>query len=41
MLRDIIENPIKMDKEGMMEVPQEPGLGIIMNEDAVKKYRIN
>lgn len=41
MLRDIILNPIKMDKNGMMDVPQTPGLGIIMDEAAVKKYRIN
>lgn len=41
MLRDIIENPIKMNGEGMMEVPNGPGLGIIMNEKAIRKYQIN
>ena len=41
MLRDIIINPIKMSSEGMMEVPQTPGLGILIDEKAIKKYRVN
>ena len=41
MLRDIIENPIQMSADGMMQVPQGPGLGIVMNEKAIKKYQIN
>lgn len=41
MLREIIENPITMDQDGMMDVPQEPGLGIIMNEEAIQRYRID
>lgn len=40
MLRDIIANPIEMDREGWMEVPQGPGLGIEIDEAAVEKYRI-
>lgn len=41
MLRDIIANPIQMDGDGMMDVPQGPGLGIIIDEEAVERYRIN
>lgn len=41
MLHDVIANPIKMDSHGMMDVPQGPGLGIEIDEDAVKHYRIN
>ena len=41
MLREIIENPVTMDQDGMLDVPQEPGLGIIMNEEAIQKYRID
>ena len=41
MLREIIENPSTMDQDGMMDVPQEPGLGIIMNEEAIQRYRID
>ncbi len=41
MLREIIKNPIEIDKNGMMSVPQLPGLGIDIDEAAVKKFRIN
>jgi L-alanine-DL-glutamate epimerase-like enolase superfamily enzyme len=40
MLRDIIENPVEMDDKGMIAVPQGPGLGIIINEKAIEKYRV-
>jgi len=36
MLRGIIRSPIQMDRNGMMPVPQGPGLGIEMNEQAVE-----
>lgn len=41
MLRDIIKNPVQMDKNGMMDVPQGVGLGIEVDEAAVRKYSIN
>jgi L-alanine-DL-glutamate epimerase-like enolase superfamily enzyme len=41
MLRDVIENPVEMDSNGMIAVPQGAGLGIIINEKAVAKYRVN
>lgn len=41
MLRDVIANPIIMDSHGMMDVPQGPGLGIEIDEDAVSHYRVN
>ena len=40
MLRDIIENPLQMDSDGFISVPQSPGLGVIINEKAVEKYRV-
>lgn len=40
MLRDIIKNPVQMDKNGMMSVPQTAGLGIEVDEAAVKKYSV-
>ena len=40
MLRDIIANPVQMDAEGMIAVPDGDGLGIIINEEAVHKYRV-
>jgi len=38
-LQEIIKNPLKM-KEGYIEVPEGPGLGIEVDEDAVNKYRV-
>ena len=40
MLKDIIANPVQMDAEGYMTVPDGDGLGIIINEDAVERYRV-
>jgi L-alanine-DL-glutamate epimerase-like enolase superfamily enzyme len=40
MLRDIIENPVQMDSEGMIQVPQGSGLGIEVNEKAIEKYKV-
>ncbi len=40
MLRDIIRNPIQMDKEGMIPVPQGPGLGIDIDEKAIARFRV-
>ena len=41
MLRDIIANPVELHDDGMLDVPQSPGLGIEVNEDALKKYRVS
>ncbi len=41
MLREIIRNPIQLDKDGMIPVPQGPGLGIQMDEKAIARFRIN
>jgi L-alanine-DL-glutamate epimerase-like enolase superfamily enzyme len=40
MLREIIRNPIPLERDGTMLVPQGPGLGIDIDEDAVAKYRV-
>jgi L-alanine-DL-glutamate epimerase-like enolase superfamily enzyme len=39
MLREIIRNPIELDKHGMMAVPQAPGLGIEIDEKAVRRFQ--
>jgi L-alanine-DL-glutamate epimerase-like enolase superfamily enzyme len=41
MLREIIQNPVQMDKEGYIPVPQGAGLGIDINEQALKRFCIN
>jgi L-alanine-DL-glutamate epimerase-like enolase superfamily enzyme len=40
MLREIIRNPIQMGSDGMVPVPQEPGLGIEVDEQAVERFRV-
>jgi len=40
MLREIIRNPIPMDPDGMMPVPQGPGLGIEVDEKSVERFRV-
>jgi len=40
MLREIIANPIEMDADGLIAVPQGAGLGVEVNEEAVGRYRI-
>ena len=41
MLRYVVENHVVMDADGMIPVPEGPGLGIEMNEKAIEKYRIS
>lgn len=41
MLREVIQNPVKMDTSGFIPVPNGPGLGIQINEEAVKKFCVN
>jgi L-alanine-DL-glutamate epimerase-like enolase superfamily enzyme len=38
MLREIIRNPVRMDADGFMAVPQGPGLGIEVDEKAVQRF---
>jgi L-alanine-DL-glutamate epimerase-like enolase superfamily enzyme len=40
MLREIIRNPVQMDQDGQIPVPQEPGLGIDIDEEAVGRFRV-
>ena len=41
MLREIIRNPVLMNEQGYIPVPQGPGLGIEIDENAVRRFRIN
>jgi L-rhamnonate dehydratase len=40
VLREIIANPLQMDADGMIAVPQGPGLGIEIDERAVNRFRV-
>ncbi len=41
MLREVIENPVRLESDGYIAVPQGPGLGIEINEAAVRKFSVN
>lgn len=41
MLREIIANPVKLAADGTIAVPQGPGLGIEIDEAAVRRFQIN
>jgi len=38
MLREIIRNPVRLEADGFMMVPQAPGLGIEVDEKAVRRF---
>ncbi len=40
MLRDIVKNPIALESDGTICVPEGPGLGIEIDEAAVARYRV-
>lgn len=40
VLREIVKEPIQMDKDGMLAVPQRPGLGVEIDEKAIERFRI-
>jgi L-alanine-DL-glutamate epimerase-like enolase superfamily enzyme len=35
---ELVASPWKLDSEGMLEIPDRPGLGVSINMDAVEKY---
>ena len=39
-LRDILIKPLLEPKEGYLKVPDKPGLGIEVDQEALEKYRI-
>ncbi|MFO0889477.1 MAG: enolase C-terminal domain-like protein [Isosphaeraceae bacterium] len=40
MLREVIANPVALDADGTIAVPDGPGLGIEINEAAVQRFRV-
>jgi L-alanine-DL-glutamate epimerase-like enolase superfamily enzyme len=41
MLREIILDPVRLDADGFLPVPQAPGLGIEVDEAAVRRFCVN
>lgn len=39
--RNLSLNPLEIDKEGYIKVPEEPGIGVKLNEKAINRYRVN
>jgi D-galactarolactone cycloisomerase len=35
---EIVETPWRLDADGMLRIPESPGLGLRLNRDALKKY---
>jgi L-alanine-DL-glutamate epimerase-like enolase superfamily enzyme len=40
-LREVLTRQSFVAKEGMLSIPDEPGLGVELNEDAITKYRVS
>lgn len=38
---DLLETPVVVDSDGVVSVPDEPGLGIRLNQDTVERYRVH
>ena len=36
----VLKEPIRIDKDGYVKIPEKPGLGIELNEEVVKKYAV-
>ena len=41
MLREIIRNPVQLDADGYRQVPHGAGLGMDIDEKAVKRFCVN
>lgn len=40
LISEILVPPLKIDPTGAIELPRRPGLGVDLNEDLVKRYRV-
>jgi D-galactarolactone cycloisomerase len=40
-LRDVLTGPLIAPKNGLLDVPEKPGLGVEVNDKALGKYRLN
>jgi L-alanine-DL-glutamate epimerase-like enolase superfamily enzyme len=39
-LDDVVRDPLELEK-GMVKIPDDPGLGVIIDEEKVARYRID
>jgi D-galactarolactone cycloisomerase len=40
-LRDILTEPLLTPKDGLLKVPEKPGLGVEINEEVLDEYRVD
>jgi D-galactarolactone cycloisomerase len=40
-LRDELTEPLLVPQNGLLKVPEKPGLGVDVNEEMLEKYRID
>jgi len=40
IISDLLEPPLTPDRDGLIEVPTAPGLGVSLNEKVVERYRV-
>jgi D-galactarolactone cycloisomerase len=38
---NLLQEPIKINKDGYIDLPQKPGLGVALDQAAVKRYRVD
>ncbi len=41
IISDLLDPPLAPDASGLLEVPRRPGLGYVLNEDVVSRYRVS
>jgi L-alanine-DL-glutamate epimerase-like enolase superfamily enzyme len=39
-LQGTLQEPLKIDKEGYVHLPQRPGIGVELNREAIAKFRV-
>jgi L-alanine-DL-glutamate epimerase-like enolase superfamily enzyme len=39
-IEEIIETPFSLDTQGMLKIPEGPGLGITLNRDAIARFTV-
>jgi L-alanine-DL-glutamate epimerase-like enolase superfamily enzyme len=37
----MLAEPVRPDADGLLSVPERPGLGVVLDEDAVERYSVD
>ena len=41
LISELLTRPLEVDAEGNVAIPDGPGLGVELNEEAVRRYRVD